>query len=472
MIPAGFPLETFRKYSGLALPRHVSYPMPTGWIPLDSADFVESIAKREIEAPHTGLSLYIHIPFCESLCKFCACNKVILKKEAKGAGEKRQAYLAALHHEIEMLSRIPGMGRAIHQIHWGGGSPSYLDPGEIEDLMMLIATRLNIAKDAEISMEIDPRHTTAELLKGLHHAGFNRISMGIQDFDPAVQQHVHRIQPFEMVREVTEAIRSEGIGKVNYDLIYGMPYQTGETVRDMVERTIELHPDRIAFYHYAQIPEKIATQRGMDYKRLPSSEEKLEMFLDALEAFPAGGYEFIGLDHFALPDDDLAVAVREGTIQRNFQGMTTQRGLDLIGLGVSSITQILGTAFWQKVKEIEAFETGIFSGSFPIERGLHLSTDDHIRQEVLSDLYCYGKVDLEEVGHRFGFEWKDYFPKEWEALNELADDGLVELDDRGGVQVTLPLGRVLLRNIGAVFDAYLDPGAYKLGDRYYYSVSA
>jgi oxygen-independent coproporphyrinogen III oxidase len=446
--------------------------MPTGWIPLDGADFVESLGCREVEAPHTGLSLYIHIPFCETLCKFCACNKVILKKEAKGAVEKRQAYLSALHREIEMVSQIPGMARPIHQIHWGGGSPSYLEVSEIEALMADIAKRLNIAPDAEISMEIDPRHTTVDLLQGLHRAGFNRISMGIQDFDPAVQQHVHRIQPFEMVREVTEAIRGEGIGKVNYDLIYGMPYQTGETVRDMVMRTIELHPDRIAFYHYAQIPEKIATQRGMDYKRLPTSEEKLEMFLDALETFPAGGYEFIGLDHFALPDDDLAVALREGTIQRNFQGMTTQRSLDLIGLGVSSITQILGTAFWQKVKEIEAYEAGISAGTFPIERGLHLSTDDHIRQEILSCLYCYGRVDLQEVGQNFGLVWRDYFAREWEALNEIAGDGLVELDDQGGVEVTLPLGRVLLRNIGAVFDAYLDPGAYKLGDRYYYSVSA
>ncbi len=472
MIPKGFPLEIFRKYSGLALPRHVSYPMPTGWVPLDGADFVESIARREIEAPHTGLSLYIHIPFCESLCKFCACNKVILKKEAKGALEKRQAYLTTLHQEIELLSHIPGMTRPIHQIHWGGGSPSYLDASEIGSLMVDIAKKLNIAGDAEISIEIDPRHTTVDLLQGLHHAGFNRISMGIQDYDIAVQQHVHRIQPFEMVREVTEAIRAEGLGKVNYDLIYGMPYQTGETVRDMVMRTIELRPDRVAFYHYAQIPEKIATQRGMDYKRLPTSEEKLEMFLDALETFPAAGYEFIGLDHFALPDDDLAIAVREGTIQRNFQGMTTQRGLDLIGLGVSSITQILGTAFWQKVKEIEAYEAGITAGTIPIERGLHLSTDDHIRQEVLSSLYCYGKADLKKIGQHFGFDWREFFPREWEALNELAGDGLVELDEQGGVQVTLPLGRVLLRNIGAVFDAYLDPDAYKHGDRYYFSVSA
>ncbi len=472
MIPASFPLGTFRKYSGLALPRHVSYPMPTAWVPLDGDDFTEYLGRRAMEAPHTGLSLYIHIPFCESLCKFCACNRMALKKGAPGSAEKLQAYLTALHQEIEILSHIPGLRRPLRQIHWGGGSPSYLEPAQIEDLMSDIARHLSLAPDAEISMEIDPRHTTGDLLEGLKRAGFNRISMGIQDFNPEVQQHVLRIQPFEMVRDVTESIRRLSLGRVNYDLIYGMPFQTRETVRDMVLRTIQLRPSRIAFYHYAQIPDKIATQRGMDYHRLPSSEEKLEMFLDAQETFTAAGYEFIGLDHFALPDDDLAVALHEGTIQRNFQGMTTQRGLDLIGLGVSSITQILGVGYWQKVKDIEAYEAGISSRTIPIERGLHLSLDDRIRQEVLSALYCHARVNLQEIGEHFGFDWKDSFSKEWEALKELAEDGLVELDSQGSIQVTLPLGRVLLRNIGAVFDAYLDPSAYKLGDRYYFSVSA
>lgn len=467
-----FPLDTFRKYSGLALPRHVSYPMPTAWVPLDGGDFAGSLAHRAIEAPHTGLSLYIHIPFCESLCKFCACNRMALKKGAPGSTEKLQAYLDALHSEIELLAQLPGMDRLICQIHWGGGSPSYLDPSQIEDLMAFIRKHLNLADNAEISMEIDPRHTTEDLLLGLKRAGFNRVSMGIQDFDPEVQQHVLRIQPFEMVRYVTEAIRGIGIGKVNYDLIYGMPYQTAETVRDMVLRTIQLRPDRIAFYHYAQIPEKIATQRGMDYRRLPSSEEKLGMFLEAIETFGTADYEFIGLDHFALPDDDLAVAYRQGTLQRNFQGMTTQRGLDLVGVGVSSITQFLGVGYWQKVKDIAAYEEGIASGIFPIERGLHLSLDDRIRQEVISSLYCHCHVDLSQAGERFGFDWREYFAKEWQALNELSADGLVELDAQGGVRVSMPLGRVLLRNVGAVFDAYLDPGAYKLGDRYYFSVSA
>jgi oxygen-independent coproporphyrinogen-3 oxidase len=472
VIPADFPLETFRKYAGLALPRHVSYPMPTAWSGKDGADFAEQLARRVVDDDPPGLSLYLHLPFCETLCKFCACNKVVLKKEVKGAEEKRRAYIQALIHEMDLVAELPGMQRAVRQIHWGGGSPSYLEPEEIEEIQRALASRFEVDPEAEIAMEIDPRHLTEEAVIALKRLGFNRLSLGIQDYDPVVQQHVHRIQPFEMVRDVVDMCRSHGFDRINFDLIYGMPYQTSATVQDMVERSILLRPDRIAFYHYAQIPEKIATQRGMDYRRLPSSEEKLDMFLEALDTFTDAGYDFIGLDHFALPHDQLDIAWRDGTIQRNFQGMTTHGGLDLIGLGVSSISHLLEIGFWQKEKEIDEYEARVAGSLIPLDRGLHFSQDDIIRQTVLEDLYCFARFDPADISDRFGMDARSYFADEIEDLRELEEDGLVEFEPDGTVQVTLPLGRVLLRNIGAVFDAYLDKKAYKLGDRYYYSVSA
>jgi oxygen-independent coproporphyrinogen-3 oxidase len=472
VIPSDFPLDTFRKYAGLALPRHVSYPMPTAWSDKDGNDFAAKLASREGDPSAPEISLYLHLPFCETLCKFCACNKVVLKKSATGAEEKRWAYLDSLKKEIEHLATLPGMKRPVRQIHWGGGSPTYLSPAEIEEIQTLVADRFEIAPGAEIAMEIDPRHTGKEVIETLHGLGFTRLSMGIQDFDPVVQQHVHRVQPFEMVREAVEQCRKAGFDRINFDLIYGLPYQTAETVADMVEKSIAIGPDRVAFYHYAQIPEKIATQRGMDYKRLPSSEEKLSMFLKALDTFTQAGYEFIGLDHFALPHDQLSTAYRDRTIQRNFQGMTTHGGLDLIGIGVSAISHLDGIGFWQKEKDIEPYEEAVAAGLLPYIRGIHFSEDDLIRQETLSDLYCFGRFDPESIGARFGIDGRAYFAQEIEDLHELAEDGLVEFRQDGAVDVTLPLGRVLLRNVGAVFDAYLDAKAYKMGDRYYYSVSA
>jgi len=471
-IPKDFPIRTFEKYTGLALPRHVSYPMPTAWSDKDGEDFSLHLAQSGRDNPERGISLYLHVPFCEALCKFCACNRTILKKTLADASRRKRAFLEAVSAEIETLAKIPGTDRPVRQIHWGGGSPTYLEPEEIREIHDRIETAFNSSPGVEIAMEMDPRTATDQHLEVMAQLGFNRVSIGIQDFDQAVQEHVHRIQSFEMVGDFTEKVRRRGLGHVNYDLIYGMPYQTQETVRDMVAKTIQLGPDRIAFYHYAQIPEKIATQRGMDYTRLPSSIEKLAMFLKAIELFQEAGYEFIGLDHFALPHDELVVARDAGTIQRNFQGMTTHRGLDLLGIGVSSISHLPGIGCWQNEKEIEPYQVRAAAGVLPRTRGIHFSEDDRIRQAVLSDLYCYGEIDLAEVANRFEIDPFGYFEREISALRELAEDGLVEFDSELEVRATMPLGRVLLRNVGAVFDSYLDPDAYKVGDKYYYSVSA
>ena len=469
MLPSDFPLDTFLKYSGLALPRHVSYPMPTAWSDQDGEDYIQRFNGTD---PSDPLSIYLHIPFCEALCKFCACNRVILKRNVPGNEEIKRTYVDVLQKELRSFKEKTGTNRPVMQVHYGGGSPTYLEPEEIAEIQHTIGELFDLRPEAEISMEVDPRHTNQPLIEEMGRLGFNRISMGIQDFDEQVQDHVHRHQSLEMVRSVTQSCRDAGLGQVNFDLIYGMPYQTLETVRDMVQKTISIGPDRIAFYHYAQIPEKIATQRGMDYTKLPTSEEKLAMFLEAYDLFTSSGYDLIGLDHFAKSDDGLAVAYRNGTLQRNFQGMTTHGGLDLIGFGVSSISHLQGIGYWQSEKETDLYQEIVTGGQLPQKRGIHFSRDDLIRQSTIADFYCYGTFDPRKVSEEFGIDAAQYFEKELVALHELAEDGIVEFRSDGVVEATHPLGRVLLRNVGSVFDVYLDPDAYKVGDKFYFSVSA
>jgi len=471
-VKTGVDLEVFRRYAGLSLPRHVSYPMPTWWGDVTADDLRSMHEESSRKQPANDLSLYLHVPFCEALCKFCACNRVILRKSAAGAEDRTEAYVTALRQEIERLAELAERGRPLRQIHWGGGSPTYLAPETIAQIHETIAQSFRIAADAEIAMEVDPRHASCEFLENLHRLGFNRLSMGVQDYDERVQEHVRRIQPFEMVREVVQTCRALGFPSVNFDLIYGLPYQTVETIRDTVERTLSLSPDRVAYYHYAQIPEKIATQRGMDYTKLPDSEAKLEMFLLGVRLFQEAGYEFVGLDHFARPDELLAKAQRDGTLQRNFQGMTTGGGLDLIGAGVSSISHLAGVGFVQNVRETDDYIARVGRGEWPIHRGKRFTLDDLVRQAVMNQLYCSTRIEPSEIERRFGIVFGDYFARELEVLKELDRDGLVEINGDGAIEVTLPLGRVLLRTVAAVFDAYLEPDAYRVGDRNCFSANA
>ncbi|MCH7700720.1 MAG: oxygen-independent coproporphyrinogen III oxidase [Planctomycetes bacterium] len=465
-------LDVFRKYAGLSLPRHVSYPMPTGWQDLDGQEAAAMHGdSRRAESPH-DLSLYLHIPFCEALCKFCACNRVIQPKARTGAADTTESYLAALQTDIGRVAESVGTDRPLRQIHWGGGSPTYLTEEQIEKIHRSIEGAFALSPETEIAMELDPRGTTPSLLGTLYRLGFRRMSMGVQDFDRAVQEHIHRIQPFEMVRDVVTACRDAGFCSINFDLIYGMPYQTPDTIRDTVERTITLSPDRVAYYHYAQIPEKIATQRGMDHTKMPDSETKLEMFLIGAELLEAAGYEFIGLDHFARPDEGLALAARSGTLQRNFQGMTTGAGLDLIGAGVSSISNLVDVGFIQNVKETQRYVELIEAGDSPAERGKRLTFDDQVRQAVISQLYCGTSLQPRLIEQRFDIDFGDYFARELGIMQELEADGLVSVDSDGTISVTWPLGRVLLRTVAAVFDAYLDPEAYRVGDRRSFSTNA
>lgn len=471
-------LEVFRRYAGLSLPRHVSYPMPTWWHDVDATEAASMLEDSDRGEVGRGLSLYLHIPFCESLCKFCACNRVIQPHDRDGAAEHTERYVLAIQTEIRRLARrLASAGaidtsRLLRQVHYGGGSPTYLSDDQIGRIQSTVFEVFTPAPDAEVAIEIDPRGVSFEKLRALRTIGFNRVSMGVQDFEEQVQRHVRRIQPFEMVRDVVEHCRELDFDSINFDLIYGMPYQTPETIRDTVERTITLAPDRIAYYHYAQIPEKIATQRGMDYTKLPDSEAKLEMFLIGLELFEQAGYEFVGLDHFAKPEEPLVKAGEEGTIQRSFQGMTTGGGLCLLGAGVSSISHLPKVGFLQNVKEVDRYLARVEGGDSPAERGKRFTDDDLIRQTVINQLYCEARIRPGFIETRFDIDFTEYFARELQVMEELQRDGLVAQNPNGDIEVTRPLGRVLMRNVAAVFDVYLSPMAYRDGEKACFSANA
>ncbi len=465
-------LEIFNRYAGLSLPRHVSYPMPSWWHEVDTQEAAVMLRDSNLQSPGYDLSLYLHIPFCETLCKFCACTRVIQRKDKSGAAENTERYVAALIRDIRATASTIMGKRPVRQIHWGGGSPAYLTVDQIGGIHRAVLETFEVVEDAEVAMELDPRNVDHEKLSQLRKLGFNRVSLGVQDFDEQVQEHVRRLQPFEMVRDVVAACRDLRFESVNLDLIYGLPYQTVDTIRDTVEKTITLSPDRVAFYHYAQIPGKIATQRGIDHTKLPDSETKLTMFLLAQHLFERAGYEFIGLDHFAKPNEALARALNDRTIQRNFQGMTTGGGLRLLGLGVSAISHLLDVGFLQNVKDVQEYVARIEAGRIPVERGKRFSFDDRVRQSLLSELYCTGRIHPDHIERRFNLNFADHFASELEALSALEADGLVTIEKGGVIRATQPLGRVLMRNVAAVFDAYLDPTAYRRGEQACFSTNA
>lgn len=466
--------HAFEKYAGLSVPRHVAYPMPSWWHGMGEQDAAVMRSGNVNDAQRRDLSLYLHLPFCEKMCKFCACNRTILRKDGAASEARLQQYLAALHEEVRRRGRDMGddRSRVVRQIHWGGGTPTYLTPQQMIDLHEVARDAFCIASDAEVSIEIDPRVTTREHLEVLRELGFNRVSLGVQDFDPVVQEHVNRVQPYELVQKTVQDCREVGFASINFDLIYGLPYQTPQSVADAVTRTIELGADRVAFYHYAQIPDRIANQRKLHHEAMPDSDTKLAMLLEAVERFQGAGYLFVGLDHFAKPDEALGRALRDGTINRNFQGMTTGAELDLVGMGCSAISCFPGSAYVQNVHEPTAYAEAIEAGGDPVIRGMSLSRDDAIRQRVLLRLYCDGSIDAAKISEQCGIDFGEYFADELERLQLLADDGLVELESDGSVRLTYPLGRVLMRNVAAVFDKYLDVNAFREGQARAFSTSA
>lgn len=426
-------------------PRYTSYPTAPVWKDDYGPDDLEN-SFAVADERGTPVSLYMHIPFCESLCLFCACNVSIQKNK-----DVAIPYLAALKREIEHVGKRVSKRRPVIQFHWGGGTPTYLSPAQMGDLFGSTRERFTFAPDVEIGIEIDPRVTSREHLETLRRLGFNRLSMGIQDFEPHVQKTIHRVQPYEMTRDIILAARELGFESLNVDLIYGLPYQTAESFAKAVQQVLTLSPDRVAMFSYAHVP-WLKKQQGSFAVHLPEGMEKFRIFRAGLEGFLAAGYVYIGMDHFARPTDELAVAQRNRTLHRNFQGYTTKAGADLYGMGVSAISSI-GDAYAQNLREVSAYEARVAERGVATMRGYRLSDDDRLRRNVIGRLLCHAVIRKSEVEREFGIGFDEYFAPELERLKEASDEGLVTLT-RDEISVT-PLGRIFIRCVAMEFDRYL-----------------
>jgi len=430
-------------------PRYTSYPTA----PQFRQDFPiqDYLDWQQADGDHNRapLSLYLHIPFCHDICYYCACNKIVTRKP-----QFAQQYLSRLQRDIAMQSELVGRQRPITQMHWGGGTPTYLDHAQITELMHLLASHFRLLDKGyrEYSIEIDPRsveQATIALLKGV---GFNRISLGIQDFDPMVQKAVNRVQPYRQVADLVSCIRTHGFRSLSFDLIYGLPHQNRYRMTDTLRKVIALRPDRISCYNYAHLPERFSSQRAIDRLTLPDSEEKLLLHEVISHTLQEAGYLHIGMDHYVLPDDELAVAQREGRLQRNFQGYSLHMADDLLGLGVSAISQI-GDFYLQNERDLEGYYQLLDTGHSPTTRGCKLTKDDKLRRHIIMTLISELQLDIPECNRQFDLDFSRTFRRELASLQGLAEDGLLELSD--SVIAVTPRGRPFLRNICMPFDAYL-----------------
>ena len=427
-------------------PRYTSYPTAPVWNDsFGPADLTQ--VHEEAERAGSPVSLYMHIPFCESLCLFCACN-VIIQKD-KGVAPP---YLEVLKREMARVSGSVSKVRKVVQFHWGGGTPTYLTPAQIEDLFGATKEHFNFAEDAEVGIEVDPRVTSREHLETLRRVGFNRLSMGIQDFHPEVQKAIHRIQPFELTRDLLFAARQLGFDSINVDLIYGLPYQTAERFADTVDQILRLAPDRVALFSYAHVP-WLKKQQGSFAAHLPEGMTKFEIFRTGLLKFLEAGYLYIGMDHFAKPGDELAIAQQKRTLHRNFQGYTTKAGADLYGMGVTAISGIQN-AYAQNQRDLSAWEKAVADGGLATMRGYRLSPEDRLRRAVISRLLCHTVVVKEEISEEFGVDFDEFFAEELHRLAPFREDGLVLLE-RDALRATW-LGRIFIRNLAMIFDPYLE----------------
>jgi oxygen-independent coproporphyrinogen III oxidase len=429
-------------------PRYTSYPTAVefhdGFTPEDYLRRLDQASRR----PGEPLALYVHLPFCAERCSFCGCNVIITRKRGVATD-----YLDRLDREIEMVSGHLGERRRVVQLHWGGGTPTYLTVTEMERLWRTLTARFDLQPAAEVAIEVDPRVTSAEQVDWLVERGFNRVSMGVQDFEPAVQDAINRYQTYEQTRELHELLRSRGMESINFDFVYGLPQQTAASFRETIERAVELRPDRVAVYSYAFVPWIKAHQKRILPEDLPPQELKLELFGIAHELFGAAGYVQIGMDHFALPSESLARAARDRTLHRNFMGYTTHPAQDSIGFGVSAIGEI-GGAFAQNTKKLTRYEAALAEGVPPIERGFERSRDDVIRRDVIQSLMCNFHLDVRAIERAHGIDFASYFAA---SLRELDDGpgahGFV-VRDADTIEVTAE-GRLFVRNVCMTFDAYL-----------------
>jgi oxygen-independent coproporphyrinogen-3 oxidase len=426
-------------------PRYTSYPTAPVWDEKFQQGDLEKFFANANDAA-TPISLYMHLPFCESLCLFCACNVVIQKDKSAAI-----PYLESLKKEIAHVSQFVSSAREVVQFHWGGGTPTYLNPAQLEDLFAFTRERFSFAREAEIGIEIDPRVTSAAHLETLRKLGFNRLSMGIQDFTLLVQQTIHRVQPFELTRDLIRAARKLGFDSINVDLIYGLPHQTAASFSETVDKILQIGPDRIAMFSYAHVP-WLRKQQGAFQGHLPEGMEKFQIFKAGIRKFTDAGYLYIGMDHFARPADELAVAQRNRTLHRNFQGYTTKAGADLYGMGVSAISSI-GAAYGQNNRKLAEYQAAVDARGSATMRGYRLNDDDVLRRAVITRLLCHTVIFKREIENEFHIGFDAYFAEELAELAPMRDDGLVLLS-ADEIRVT-PLGRIFIRNLAMPFDRYL-----------------
>ena len=429
-------------------PRYTSYPTADRFVEAFNAESYRTwVEKREIGGIARPLSLYIHIPFCNTLCFYCACNKVITKDKSKAA-----EYVSYLVKEMAMQAMLLGPDQVVEQLHFGGGTPTFLSDEEIRQVMTAIRQHFKLVKDGEYSIEIDPRKVSDATIALLGETGFNRISIGVQDFDDEVQKAVNRIQSEEETLRVIKAARANGFKSVSIDLIYGLPKQTLEGFATTLDKIISANPDRLSIYNYAHMPTMFKPQRRIHEEDLPTGQLKLDILSMAVDKLTKAGYVYIGMDHFAKPEDELAVAQRQGRLHRNFQGYSTHSDCDLVALGLSSIGKI-GPTYSQNYRELEDYYGALDRDVLPIMRGMELDADDLVRRAIIQDLMCHFELNKDSFNKEFQIDFDRYFATEMEELREYEREGLLEMSSKK-ITVT-PKGRMLIRNICMAFDKYL-----------------
>ncbi len=442
-----FDLDLIKRYDK-AGPRYTSYPTA---VEFHSQFTTDDYARHAAISNHRGgpLSLYFHLPFCDTVCFYCACNKIITKNR-----KHAQPYLNHLYKEIAFQAALFDADRRVEQLHWGGGTPTFINHTQMRELMAVTREHFQLAndEDGEFSIEIDPREADADTMAVLRDIGFNRVSLGVQDFNTRVQQAVNRIQSEAQTREVITAARALGFRSVSLDLIYGLPYQTVDSFTETLDKVIAMNPDRLSVFNYAHMPEKFKVQRQMDAASLPPPAVKLSILQQAITQLTEAGYIYIGMDHFAKPDDELAIAQRENKLYRNFQGYSTHAECDLIGMGITSIG-LIGDAYAQNQRTLDSYAHCLDNDQLPVLRGVELSQDDKIRRQVISQLICHFSLDIQAIERQFDITFQTYFADAYPQLEQFQQDGLLSLDAR---QILVhPVGHLLIRNICMAFDKYL-----------------
>ncbi len=451
------PIELLRKYDRPG-PRYTSYPTVPVWSnEIGPEQYVAALQATSVKRD-LPLALYCHIPFCRKRCYYCGCNTVITNNP-----DRVNKYVADLALEIINTSEHLGERRNVSQLHLGGGTPTFVDCRGLEIVLKVIDDRFKFIAGAEKSIEVDPRVTTDEQLEFLASVGFNRISIGTQDFDPAVQEAIGRIQSYERVQHIIEKVRTMHFRGINIDLIYGLPRQSVESFKATLAKSISLRPDRVALYSFAYLPQNMANQMAIKSEELPMTEVKYQLFATAVEEFTKAGYRQIGMDHFALPDDELALAQQDGRLHRNFMGYTVQTAPEMIGFGMSAIGYVNDT-FFQNYSKLDSYENAIREKRFAIYRGMNLTKDDLIRQYVISQLMCNFRLHYQAIEQMFAVKYDEYFRNEHQSLNIFLNDHLMTADE-SGLQIT-PIGRTFVRNIAMTFDAYLDGNGESKGVRF------